>query len=218
MNKKIAILTLLLIIVPTVALAQSAPSLWPTGYWGPLVSCQGNPVVINGTTNQNGNACKSLCDLIYTIINIIYFAISVCFFIVAPILFIIGGIMIMVAGANPEMLSKGKSVLKSTVIGVLIVLCSYLIVASFIAAFSGTALGNYIQGFGGGGLSCSAPASNSSSGSNVGTSVGSGNLGSSGTSGSSGNSGSTGNAGTAGNSGGSGLVQSPGTGGDFGSY
>lgn len=143
MNKKIALVALLLIIVPTVALAysngdNSPPQLWPNGYWGPLVSCTGNGV--------GGTQCQSLCDLIGTIVNIIYFAISLCFFIIAPILFITGGIMIMVAGANPEMLSKGKTTLKSTTIGVLIVLCSYLIVATFVGVLQTS---NYIQGFGG---------------------------------------------------------------------
>lgn len=164
MKKKIAFITLLLIVVPSIALAYSPPSLWPTGYWGlnngngapGLISCTGNPYNINGATSTNPNACKSLCDLVDTIINIIYFIISVAFFIIAPISLIIGGIMIMLAGANPEMLSKGKSLLKATVIGILIVLCSYLIVATFISAFSGTSLGNYIQGFNGsGGISCS---------------------------------------------------------------
>jgi hypothetical protein len=169
MKKKVAFIALLLIGVPSIALAYSPPSLWPMGYWGQnngngvpgLVSCSGNPYTINGANTINNNACKNLCDLVDTIINIIYFIISIAFFIIAPISFIIGGIMIMLAGANPEMLSKGKSLLKATAIGVLIVLCSYLIVATFIAAFGSTSLGNYIQGFGSSGssLNCSAPSS-----------------------------------------------------------
>ena len=147
MKKKIAFITLLLVIVPSIALAYSTPTLWPTGFWGPLVSCTGNPYIINsnsGTTpTTNPNACQNLCDLVNTFINIIYFAISIAFFIIAPILFLVGGIMVMVAGANPEMLSKGKSTLKATAIGVLIVLCSYLIVLTAVQALNISGVGGF---------------------------------------------------------------------------
>src|SRR5579864_4065902 len=116
----IAFSLLTIFALPHFAAAQTAykaPTLWPTGYWGPLLSCTGNGV--------GGMQCTNLCDLIGTFINIIYFIITICFFVIAPILFLIGGIMIMTAGANPEMLSKGKSTLKGAVIGIVIILCRY---------------------------------------------------------------------------------------------
>lgn len=136
--------------------AYTPPQLWPTGYWATngLVTCTGSTL---GTGVSNGNAaglptCTSICDLVDTIINIVYFIISICFFILTPLFFAIGGIMMMLGGANPEMLSRGKSVLKSTAIGVVLVLCSYLIVVTFIGVFN---IAGNVQVFGGS-FSCSA--------------------------------------------------------------
>jgi hypothetical protein len=131
--------------LPHLAAAASAPgpsSMWPTGYWGPLVSCTGD------LTGKNPNPaglppCSNVCDLIQTFINIIYFIISICFFILTPIFAAIGGVMIMVSGANPEMLSKGKSVLTSTVIGLAIVLCSYLLVATVVSVLGIAGVGGF---------------------------------------------------------------------------
>jgi hypothetical protein len=127
---------------PLIASAYTTPNLWPTGFWGPLVSCTGNYL-----SNPAGNTtpCQNLCDLINTVINIIYFILSIAIFIVTPISFVIGAIMIMMGGANPEMLGKGKKVMAGTVIGLIIVLCSYLIVATFVKALNITNIG----GFGG---------------------------------------------------------------------
>jgi hypothetical protein len=134
--------------IPLFASAYTPPNIWPTGFWGPLVSCTGNYLASN-----SGAQCTSLCNLINTFVNIVYFAISIALFIIAPISIVVGGIMIMFAGANPGMLENGKKVLTGAVIGVVIVLCSYLIVATFLKIFSVTAIG----GFGGAG--CTPPSS-----------------------------------------------------------
>jgi hypothetical protein len=146
-NLFIKIIIVLLVLAPTAtALAYSTPNLWPTGYWGPLLSCNGNYLV-----NGMAGTCRSLCDLINTGINIVYFAMSVAIFILAPILFIVGGIMMMVSGGNPDMLSKGRKALIDTAIGLVIVLCSYLIINTIVTTFQ-------INGIGGfGGATCSAP-------------------------------------------------------------
>ncbi len=157
-----------LVALPVIALASTGgtyttPSLWPTGYWGPLVSCTGNYLASGATYNPGQGACTSLCDLINTGINIVYFAMSVAIFIIAPILFIVGGILMMISGANPEMLSKGRKTLTDTVIGVVIVLCSYLIVNTIIT----TLQINGIGGFGAG--SCALGTVQSGTGSTGGT-------------------------------------------------
>jgi hypothetical protein len=136
------------LIMPMVASASSNgtytnPSLWPTGYWGPLVSCTGNYI---STTNSDGtpvNACTNLCDLIGTFINIIYFAMSIGIFIITPLAFLVGAIMVMVSGANPEMLSTGKNVLKTTAIGLAIILCSYLLVATVVSVLGISGVGGF---------------------------------------------------------------------------
>jgi hypothetical protein len=74
---------------------------------------------------------------------------TIAIFIIAPISFLAGAIMIMVSGANPGMLENGKKVLTGAVIGLVIVLCSYLIVATFLKVFNVTDIGGF------GGATCS---------------------------------------------------------------
>jgi len=155
-NLFIKIFIVLLVLAPTAAaLAQTyqTPNIWPLGWWAPngLVSCTGNYLSANTTGNAAGT-CQNLCDLIDTAINIVYFAMSAAIFIIAPILFVVGGIILMISGANPEMLTMGKKTLTDTLIGLVIVLCSYLIVNTIITTL-------HIGGIGGfGGAMCSTPA------------------------------------------------------------
>lgn len=138
--------------------AYTSPSLWPTGFWGPIVWCTGSfiasPNPTNptpGTSNQTPPTCTNLCDFVGTFVNIIYLALSIAIFIIAPLSIVVGGIMIMVAGANPEMLGHGKNVLKSAVVGLVLVLCSYLVVNTVIKIFNITSIG----GFNGNASACS---------------------------------------------------------------
>jgi hypothetical protein len=139
-------IALILIIGSSVALplmasaAWSTPNIWgvPPGYWGPLVSCTGN--YINAGTLP---PCTSLCDLIDTIINVIYFGMSIAIFIIAPICIVIGGIMILLGGANPGMLESGKKALTGAIIGLIIVLCSYLIVNTVLTVLNLTGVGGF---------------------------------------------------------------------------
>ncbi len=150
--KNIAAKMLLVVIVgssmvlPLVAsaAAYTTPNIWgtPPGYWGPLVSCTGNYL----SKNSDGTAptpCTSLCDLINTFINIVYFGMSIAIFIIAPIMVVAGGIMIMFAGANPGMLESGRKAITAAVVGLLIVLCAYLIVNTFITVLSVTGVGGF---------------------------------------------------------------------------
>jgi hypothetical protein len=141
-------------LLPVVASAYTTPNIWttPPGFWGPLLSCNGNYLGRNsdgtgGTDSANNPntvpACTSLCDLIDTFINVIYFVMSIALFIVAPVACVVGGIMILVAGASPEMLGRGKKVITSSVIGIIIVLCSYLIVNTVIKALNITGIGGF---------------------------------------------------------------------------
>ena len=134
--------------LPLVASAYTTPNLWPTGYWGQaqngspagLISCTGNYL-----SSNTGPQCANLCDLINTFINIVYFLMSIAIFIITPIMFVWGGIMIMFAGANPGMLETGKKILTGTVIGLVIVLCSYLLISTILGVLGVTTIG----GFGG---------------------------------------------------------------------
>lgn len=145
MNKRAGVCILLFSLIALVAVPLFANAQNATGipYWatGGLISCTGNYMNASptGPYGSGSNApCRSLCDLIQTFVNIIFFLITICLFVLSPISFAVGGIMMMASGANPEMLSKGKSVLLSTVIGVAIVLCSYLVVSTFVNALGTT--------------------------------------------------------------------------------
>jgi hypothetical protein len=143
------------IILPMVSFAASGtnatyktPSLWPTGFWGPIVWCTGDYLTGAANNQVAGSsgavpACTNLCDLVGTFINIIYLAMSIAIFIIAPILFVWGGVTIMFAGANPGSLETGKKILMGALIGLAIVLCSYLIVNTVLSVLNITAVGGF---------------------------------------------------------------------------
>lgn len=123
-----------LLLLPSLGLAQS---LFPSGYWGPLVSCTGN-------YSSGSNPCVSLCDLIQTFLNVIYFGMTLVVFVLTPVLFAWGGITILLAAGDPGKLQSGKKILTGTLIGLGIVLFAFLIVSTFIK-FLGVQ--GYVQGF-----------------------------------------------------------------------
>jgi uncharacterized membrane protein YgcG len=144
-----------IIIVPLFApiSAMAAPNIWPTGFWGPIVSCTGNPyntASVNsnaaaGTVpySENKNACTSLCDLVNTAINIIYFGISFALFITTPILFAWGGIKFMISEGNPNGISGAKKILTGAIVGLLIVLGAWLIVNTIVGFLNISNVGGF---------------------------------------------------------------------------
>ena len=122
-RKRLFLLTplVLAMILPTAALA--APS-FP--YWGPLVSC--------GPGTGGAQTCTSLCDLLYTGQNVLYFAMSVALLILGPVMIVVGGLMIATSAGSEERIKTGRKVITGAVIGVLIMLAAYVIIASFLRA------------------------------------------------------------------------------------
>jgi len=112
---------------------------------GPLVSCTGNPIILgtNGATSTNANACVSLCDLIQTFENFVYFGIGVVIWIIAPILFAWGGIMYMMSRGKPEGISSASKILTGTLVGLLIVLCAWLLVNTVVTSLKITGVGGF---------------------------------------------------------------------------
>lgn len=117
---------------PSVSHAHN-PNIWPTGYWGPLLSCTGDG---GGGLPE----CKNLCDLAHTIQHFIYFGISIAFFAFAPVFLAWGGIMIIFAGASPGRVETGKKIIWGTVIGIAITLGAFLILDWFLLAVTGSSL------------------------------------------------------------------------------
>lgn len=142
--------TAIFLFLPLLASAQSLPNVWsPSSIAGPLVTCQGNIIAFpmgvdgNGNLNMNPNACQNLCNLVFTIVNDIYVGIAFVIWIILPIMFVVGGIMYMMGGANPDLLTTARSALKGAVIGAIIVLCAYLLIATFVQFMNISNIGGF---------------------------------------------------------------------------
>lgn len=110
------LLTLLIIftlLVPTVVFAKLVPD------------CGG----------PGENDC-TLCHFLLLIKNIIVLITEIAFAI-AALFFVVGGITFLVSSGSPEKIEKAKKTITSAVIGIVIVLTSYLIVVSVIVALGG---------------------------------------------------------------------------------
>jgi hypothetical protein len=136
------LLAVLMVASPYIAFAAHNPIssnvFSPTILQGPLLICTGVP-----TNGAVASQCNNLCDLVAQIANVIYFAIAVVIWIITPILVAFGGIMIMIGGASSEMIGRGKKTITGAVWGIVIVLCAYLIVYTFVKAIGITGVGGF---------------------------------------------------------------------------
>ena len=140
--KKTALVSFALLAFPFIASAQALPDVWnPASIKGPLVTCTGS-----GGGAAGLPACQNLCDLIRTVVNDIYVAIAFVIWIILPIVFIVGGIMYMLAGANPGLLETAKKTLWGALIGAIIVLCAYLLIATFVQFMKVSNIGGFSSG------------------------------------------------------------------------
>lgn len=114
------LLLAVILLWPSNVLAHAeGQSIWPLGYWGPLVACE-------------GNACDSLCDLVDLGQHLTSFGISLVIFAIAPVMIVYGGMMILIAGGSEERIKNGKKILTGAVLGILLALGAYLIVTTFL--------------------------------------------------------------------------------------
>jgi hypothetical protein len=121
---------------------------------GPLIVCTGNYA-----SNQNLPQCSDLCDFVSEAIQILYYMIGVAIWVILPIYFAIAGISFMVARGDPGAISKARARITEAFWGLGIMLCAWIIVATFVNFFN---LGSYVAGFGtngacivtSGGVSC----------------------------------------------------------------
>jgi hypothetical protein len=147
MNSRYAIFAVFfggLILLPTFAFALTPPSLWPVGFWGPILSCtaDANPSAV-APNGQVLPQCKSLCDLMETFQRFIYLIMSLAVFVLTPFFFVWGGIRIILAGASPEGVSAGRRIITGTIIGIAICIGAFLIVNTFIGAIASVSKGNF---------------------------------------------------------------------------
>jgi hypothetical protein len=136
----------LTLVAPFLVSAQTLPDTHTTPLpkiWDPL-DLGDQLLVCTGTVSsyQLYN-CEDICDLVYQVIWIVYLAITWVIWAIAPLSFVAGGIMYMFAGANPSMETTAKAILKGAVIGVAIVLSSYLIINTVVTFFHISGIGGF---------------------------------------------------------------------------
>jgi hypothetical protein len=96
-----------------------AMNVWAVS-WLPLVPCGGS-----------GNPCKlcHLWQLFSNLINFVIFGLSVP---IAALLFVVAGVYLLTAGGNESRVGKAREVFTQTLIGLLIIFCSWLIVDTLV--------------------------------------------------------------------------------------
>ncbi|MCR4328031.1 MAG: pilin [Patescibacteria group bacterium] len=105
--------------VPFVASAQQVSfPYWPSDN-NPILPC-------------TGLDCVDLCQLLSLFQHLIYFGMTVAVMVIAPLFLIWGGFMILISGGSTERISKGKTILTSTIIGIAMALGAFLIVNTFL--------------------------------------------------------------------------------------
>lgn len=118
------------------SLARADSQVWPTGFWGPILSCTGNyhntPAVGPEGVQKK---CTDLCDLLYTGRNAVDFATTLVIFIGAPAMITFGGIMLLIPGDSGENRKMAKDIIVSALIGVGITLGAYIMISTFLWLF-----------------------------------------------------------------------------------
>jgi hypothetical protein len=132
---------LVVLLLPAIVFACNANSnVWNISILkGPLITCTGAGAV-GGTDQKN---CTDFCDLICTSANVIYFGIGVVLWIIMPIMFAWSGLMLILSRGNPNGTSNARKMLTGTVIGLLIVLCAYIIVYTFVNVLNISGVGGF---------------------------------------------------------------------------
>jgi len=118
----VAVIALFVLPLQTHAAPPELLDLFSGGWWGDSET---------GLLACDGNICDNLCQLLELLNNLLFFGLTILLYVIAPIRFIIGGFLIMTSGTS-EGLSRGKSMIKGTVIGILIALGGFVIVATFL--------------------------------------------------------------------------------------
>jgi len=111
---------LVVLLVPQLAFAQA-----------PFVQCTGIPL-------PDGTSACGFCDIFATINRIFNFLVIEIVPILAIIALIFGGLMLMFGGGSTKMQTLGKGAIRGTLIGLVIVLTSWVIVNSTINILAGS--------------------------------------------------------------------------------
>ena len=154
-----------LLFFAVIAVALSAPyfaraaysnlneNVWnPNILGGPLVVC-GAPLLFtkdsngNATTTPNPNGCQNLCDFIAQAVQVAYYIMAVGIWIIIPIMFAWGAIKLMISQGEPAKVSEARKIMTGALVGVVIMLCAYLLVSAFIGFFGLKNIGGFSTSF-----------------------------------------------------------------------
>jgi len=94
-----------------------------------------------GLVPCSGTDCTS-CDLIVLAQNIFRFVLEISFAIIA-LFVVIGGIKLLLAAGNPGNIKSAKDMIQGAIVGLIIILCSWLIVNTVLYFLSGGAPGEW---------------------------------------------------------------------------
>jgi len=97
----------------------------------PIVQCGG--WLDDGVTRQPACTLCNLFEMISRIINLVI----IYGFVIGGMMLVVGGIMMYFGGSSPRMLTGAKSMVKNVIIGIIVMLVSYLIVFTVIHILSG---------------------------------------------------------------------------------
>ncbi len=126
LSRRLVVILFLLLILPLFAQAQTSDNVCTQG----LVPCG---QITTGADGQRiiANPC-TLCHVPQLALNIIQF-LFICIIPVIALIAIVGaGITIMVSGGSPALQSRAKSILKNTIIGLVIAYGAWLLVDAFL--------------------------------------------------------------------------------------
>lgn len=115
------VMALFVAVGSSVKIARAADISFP--FWGPILSCTGDGVGMG--------QCTNLCDLLSTGQRAVYFGLTIALVILAPAFLIWGGILLIISSGATERIEKGRSLIRSTIIGLLLLMSSWLIVNTF---------------------------------------------------------------------------------------
>jgi len=106
-----------------------------------LATAAGNPTAGQAFVpcGNTGQAACTICDffkMLMIIYNFIVWDIATPLAIIA---LAVGGILMMISAGNPNLMSKGKTIFWTAVIGLVLVFCSYLIIATILNIIGYTA-------------------------------------------------------------------------------
>ena len=110
----------LLIFFTCLLLATSIPII------GLASECSGQTGIVR--CGQDTSCPCEICDFFAMLVRIYDFIVKMIATPLAVIAIIIGAILMMISAGNPNLMSTGKKVLYSAIIGLVLVFCSYLII------------------------------------------------------------------------------------------